>query len=163
MRRMPGVEWVIRDTPYDFESGIALIGGGREDSLRVAIATSIANRSLPALARRADAIVRGIVLPGTTPCRCFDREDACVPVKVEEWLKGSERSDVIQTYTLLRDDIPIGGALLFLRKTPEGSFEVLSFRAGAMQIKDQRVLEVNAPLDAVLAQVREALRGGPRP
>jgi len=153
----PACEWIVDESPYRYGGGMKSLAEGDAEAVRSALVEAARARSLEALVVTSTLAVLG-TRAGDTPCRVGGRDGDCARVRIDQMLAGSTIDAEIPVYSLLPGAIPEGQSLYFVRATGDGPYEVLSFAAGVMPVRDGKVEPLGRPLAKVQAEILGIVR-----
>jgi hypothetical protein len=155
--KLPGVEYVLGDSPYLYQHGMMKVGAGDEAAIDAQMKASAASRSLDSLVVRSSLALLGTAV-GEGLCRIEGRDNHCERVRIDRMLAGSTMAGEVPVYGLFDGPIPTGQSIYFLRQTNDDSYEILSFRAGVMPVENGKVEPLGKPLNDVIGRIKTVVR-----
>jgi len=156
--KLPGVDYVLEDSPYLFQRGLLKVNPGDETAIDERMKASAASRSLDSLVIRSSLTLLGTSL-GDGDCRIAGHGDrTCTRVRIDRLLAGSTMAGEIPVYGVFDGPLPRGQSLYFVRETPDDSYEILSFRAGVMPVENGKVEPLGKSLNDVIGRIKIVAR-----
>jgi len=153
----PAVFYVNSDFWFYGEGAVALPSDSTAAALTRRVRQILRSQTIPALAVAADAIVYGTGLDGVV-CNPYGTPVTCPRFHVESSLKGSVKERVLEIFSAVPCWSPTERhALLFLKKAPANTFEILQSPAGAIEFGpdglDREGVSAASRLSAVRATI----------
>lgn len=154
--------WVL-NSPKMFESPYTKLKGmgkmtDAPEGLPDGAADAVARQSLKSLAYRADLIILGAPTKLFANCQSYERSRRCPRYRVISDIAGTAPGDTVNVFAWIPGLEPYREAIIFARRVPDGSYELLSAAAGGMMIENGIVQRTGLPVAKQVAEIRDSLK-----
>ena len=157
LSHLASVDYVLEASPYQYERGAMKVGPGDDIRIDERLEGAARSRTLDSLVVRSSLALLGTKV-AEGECRIAGRGQTCARVRIDRLLAGSTVDAEIPVYGVFEGPIPNGQNLYFLKQTPDDSYEILSFRAGVMQVENGKVERLGKSLSDVIGRIKIVAR-----
>jgi len=157
LSHLASVDYVLEASPYQYERGAMKVGPGDDIRIDERLEGAARSRTLDSLVVRSSLALLGTKV-AEGECRIAGRGQTCARVRIDRLLAGSTVDAEIPVYGVFEGPIPNGQNLYFLKQTPDDSYEILSFRAGVMQVENGKVERLGKSLNDVIGRIKIVAR-----
>lgn len=157
LSHLASVDYVLEASPYQYEHGALKVGPGDDIRIDERLEGAAKSRTLDSLVIRSSLALLGTKV-AEGDCRIAGRGQTCARVRIDRLLAGSTVDAEIPVYGVFEGPIPSGQNLYFLKQTPDDSYEILSFRAGVMQVENGKVEPLGKSLNDVIGRIKIVAR-----
>jgi len=157
LSHLASVDYVLEASPYQYERGAMKVGPGDDIRIDERLEGAARSRTLDSLVVRSSLALLGTKV-AEGECRIAGRGQTCARVRIDRLLAGSTVDAEIPVYGVFEGPVPSGQNLYFLKQTPDDSYEILSFRAGVMQVENGKVERLGKSLSDVIGRIKIVAR-----